>query len=106
MRTPNNVRLTKAELRKMFADQHFLERMKRGDFKRVQLWEGHPSPQRSGEPFCTVSQIFTYLDENLKEVVTVHQYRHQDGTLGGSQLPDPQRIIAPDGTIYYESDEF
>jgi hypothetical protein len=51
-------------------------------------------------PFCTRSQLISYLDDAGQEVARVHQYLQPDGTLGASGRPDPKRLLH-DGILYF-----
>jgi hypothetical protein len=83
----------------MFNDGCFWEQAKSGKLRAVLMTEKHPSPQRSGHPFCTLSQTLAYFDEQDQEVARVHQYKLPDGTLGASGRPDPKRLLI-NGIIY------
>lgn len=63
------------------------------------LREGHPSPKKSGQPYCTRSQIVAYTLPTGKRVAVAHQYLRPDGRIGASGKPDPKRILE-DGVIY------
>src|SRR6476661_1025519 len=94
------VKIVAAEyLRKMFNDDLLWERAQTGEFTELVWREGHPSPKRSGEPFCTRSQVIRYLDRSNRLVAVVHQYLRPNGTVGGSGMPDPKRMFK-NGVIY------
>ncbi|MGD0167012.1 MAG: hypothetical protein ABSC51_06960 [Gaiellaceae bacterium] len=61
--------------------------------------DGHPSPERSNEPFCTRSQRLLYRDEHGNKIAQAHQYIRPDGTIGASGQPDP-KLILYEGTVY------
>ena len=63
------------------------------------LKDRHPSSPRAGLPLCTRSQTIAYLDPNGDEVALVHQYLLPNGSLGGSGLPDPKRLLV-EGVLY------
>lgn len=51
----------------------------------------HRQRLKVDEPRCTRSQKIRYY-EGGKWVVTVHQYKRRDGTIGASGKPDPKRL--------------
>ena len=67
--------------------------------RHVLMKENHPSPQPASEPFCTRSQMISYMDAQGTEIARVHQYLRPDGTIGGSGKPDPKRMLH-EGVIY------
>jgi hypothetical protein len=71
----------------------YFSRLQAGELKAVLLEEGHPAPEKSGQPFCTRSQQLSYRDSNNSEVARVHQYLRPDQTIGASGKPDPLRLI-------------
>lgn len=68
----------------MFNDKQLLEQTKSGVLRTVLMKEKHPSPEPAGEPFCTRSQMISYVDTEGLEIARVHQYLRPDGTVGGS----------------------
>ncbi|HEV2195038.1 MAG TPA: hypothetical protein VGR55_05630 [Candidatus Acidoferrum sp.] len=96
---PVQVVVANQELRRMFNEGRYWERMKAGEFFEVLYREGHPSPRDSHEPPCTRSQIIAYLDGQGRQVAIVHQYLRKDGHLGGSGQPDPKKLFHQ-GKIY------
>ena len=93
-------RSTPQTLRRIFNDGGFLERLQRGELRAVLLRDRHPSLEGAHEPFCTRSQAVAYLDANGTRVALVHQYLRTDGSIGGSGLPDPKRILS-EGEILF-----
>jgi hypothetical protein len=83
----------------MFNEQDLYGCTKRGLLRHILTKERHPSPQPASEPFCTRSQMVSYVDSQGTEVARVHQYLRPDGTIGGSGKPDPKRLFYQ-GTIY------
>jgi len=51
----------------------------------------HKQRVKVNEPRCTRSQKIRYY-EGRKWVVTVHQYKRKNGTIGASGKPDPKRL--------------
>lgn len=91
-------RVNKDELRQIFNDGRYLERSETGEFRTKLHAEGHPASPRVGLPLCTRSQTIAYLDNQLNEVVLVHQYVLPNGNRSGR--PDPKRLLL-EGVIYY-----
>src|SRR5260370_42035428 len=90
---PKRIEVADQELRRMFNEGRYWERMKSGEFFEVLYREGHPSPKDSREPPCTRSQIIAYLDPQGRQVAIVQQYLRKDGQMGGSGRHDPKRSI-------------
>ncbi len=86
-------------LRDLFAEKDLWHRSMYGDLHPVKIADGHPSPSQSGEPLCTRSQRLAYVDADGNPVAQVHQYLREDGSIGGSGLPDP-KLILHEGTVY------
>jgi hypothetical protein len=84
----------------MYRDPSVEGRINSGELRSELLWEGHPSPIKSGEPFCTRSQILSFYDYNNTRIAVCHQYKRPDGRIGASGQLDPKRIIIR-GTVYY-----
>ena len=93
------IRVSAWELRRMFNNKQLLEQTKSGLLRTVLMKENHPSPEPAGEPFCTRSQMISYVDTDGAEIARVHQYLRPDGTVGGSGKPDPKRLLCG-GKIY------
>jgi hypothetical protein len=83
----------------MFNEGGYWEKLKSGGLHEKLFREGHPSPAKSGEPFCTRSQIVAYLDSRGRQVALVHQYLRRDGRIGGSGKPDPKKLFH-EGVLY------
>lgn len=93
------VRISFEELRQLFNNGRYWERLQAGQLHSRCRREGHPAPPESGQPYCTRSQEVSYFDKDDQEVARVHQYLRPDGTLGGSGRPDPKRVFQ--GGILY-----
>jgi hypothetical protein len=88
------------ELRRRFNDGKYWDRARFGDLWQRPEEEGHPNPPESGDPFCTLSQILSYRDDQARQIARVHQYLRPDGTIGGSAgRPDPKELLE-DGVVY------
>jgi hypothetical protein len=85
-------------LSELFDRGQYRERYSRGELKR-KLYHEELAPLSAGQPANTLSQLFEYLDDGLKRVALIHQYRLPDGTLGASGREDPKQIV-DDGIIY------
>ncbi len=83
----------------MFNRGNYAARIAAGELSLRTLKDRHPSSPRAGLPFCTRSQTIAYLDPNGDEVALVHQYLLPNGSLGGSGLPDPKRLLIK-GALY------
>jgi hypothetical protein len=84
-------------IQKLFNDCQYYEKVLSGDLKTIVFGnENHLSRKQSkkaNEPYCTRSQMVAYYDSKGNPVALVHQYRHEDGSLGGSGKPDPKRLF-------------
>lgn len=81
------------ELRRRFNEGAYPARADAGEFRQVITRDGHPSPERSGEPYCTRSQIIEYWTHGGQKIATVHRYLRPDGTVGASGKADPKVLI-------------
>lgn len=88
------------DLRAMFNAGRFPERAASGELRAIVSSERHPSSPKAPVPYCTRSQMISYLDRNGKKLAMAHQYLRPDGTLGASGKPDPKRVVH-DGVLYY-----
>jgi len=86
------VRVTKSELRRKFREGDYQGKVERGELNQKILKDGHPSPPRAAEPYCTRSQIIAYLDRSGKKLAIAHRYLRPNGELGASGRPDPKTI--------------
>jgi len=87
------------ELRRRFNDGSYWQRAEAGEFCQIIVRNGHPSSERSGEPYCTRSQIIDYWHANGERIAKAHRYLRPDGTIGGSGLPDPN-VLVENGVRY------
>ncbi|MBA3415659.1 MAG: hypothetical protein H0U10_10585 [Chloroflexia bacterium] len=95
MRLPSRT-VSEAELRRRFNEGEDWLRTQSGELTAEVRRSGHPSPEGSGEPYCTQSQIVAYSDRMGRRVAVVHQYVRPDGTVGGSGRPDPKMVVEDD----------
>jgi hypothetical protein len=95
-------RVSEDELRRLFNEGRYCERMKSGEFREVIVSRIR---RRHGDRRVrnTESRIADYFDEDGIRVARVHQFRKRDGSLGGSGKPDPKSLFH-DG-IFYMIDE-
>ena len=87
------------ELRQMFNEGRYYERVKAGEFTQKVLKNRHPALPVANEPVCTRSQIIAYHDNSGNRIALVHQYLRRDGSLGASGQPDPKRLLS-NGILY------
>jgi hypothetical protein len=100
------VRVPPDELRAMFNEGGYFERVQAGELLAEVAYNRHPCPPRVNEPYCTRSQTVHYVDlQEGREVAVVHQYLREDGSLGASGLPDPKRICQGDTVFLVELPE-
>jgi hypothetical protein len=95
---PRIERVTEEELRKLFND-NYLPKIQAGQIQEKVLRGGgrHPSLPLANEPYCTESQVVSYIDPSSnQEVARAHRYLRPDGTIGASGLPDPKRVFLND----------
>jgi hypothetical protein len=88
---PEPIRLSKKEMQEFF-NKHILKLLQNGEFKQNPLKARHADPFKSGQVFCTYSEIVLVQDKNKSEIAKVHRYVLPEGTLGASRLPDPVKI--------------
>jgi hypothetical protein len=86
-------------MRRLFHEHQCLDKIDNKQLRPVLLKERHCDPTKSGQIFCTYSQIISLQDTQLNEIVRVHQYKKPDGTIGGSGMPDPIRMFL-EGIVY------
>ena len=78
----------------MFNVSQFWEKANNGELATdLARPERHADPERSGEPFCTMSQTINYFTLTGERVARIHQYQRPDGSIGGSGKPDPKWLI-------------
>lgn len=95
---PPPIAVSANELRVLFEEGKYLERIENGELTAKVLKDG-PARRRSGEPAGTRSQIVGILDSDGLTIAIVHQYRRPDGTLGASGKPDPKKLVVA-GQVY------
>lgn len=106
--TPSQINLpvewvSEGVIRQLFNQINYLEKIATGQIVARRKRNSHLNPPPKGEPFCTYSQILYYYTKDESPVAVVHQYLRPDGTIGGSGLPDPKRLILPDKIIAVRS---
>jgi hypothetical protein len=92
-------RRSKIELRKMFHDHQCMQKLASGELHSILLKARHCDPIKSGQEFCTHSQLVSIQDDDGSEIARAHQYMKPNGQLGASGMPDPFRLFIG-GTIY------
>jgi hypothetical protein len=93
-----------AEVRRIFNDGGFWEKVQRGELTERVIRDRVPNPPPKHEPRGTRSQYIAYLDADGDEVARVHQYVRPDGVPGSSGRPDPKMVIAAGVAYYCEMD--
>jgi len=87
------------EIREIFNERQYYHRIGTGEIWEDLLDNPHATPSRSGEPYCTHSQLIAYRERNTNmKVALVHQYLRPDGRIGASGKPDPKWLLG-DGEI-------
>lgn len=91
-------RVHEAEIRRLFNEGRYYERMKAGEFHafivRQKLVSGGDRRIRG-----TTSETVEYVDSHGNFVARVHQFRWPDGSLGASGRPDP-KALRHEGVMY------
>ncbi len=88
------------EIRRLFNEGHFFERVQSGELAAVRMKNGHPKRPIADEPVCTHSQTWYYYTHDQALVAVVHQYERPDGTIGLKGKPDPKVLYLSDRAIY------
>ncbi|MBA3571931.1 MAG: hypothetical protein H0W34_08165 [Pyrinomonadaceae bacterium] len=84
----------------MFNEGRFWERTQAGELRAVVAKERIPSEVDDVTiPLGSVSQEVRYYDQDNNEVARIHWYIKPDGSIGGSGLPDPKRLMV-NGILY------
>jgi hypothetical protein len=86
-------------MQRRFNEGKHWEKLRQGEYRALVQETRHPALTLANEPFCTESQIVSYVDRQGNEVARVHQYLRTDGTIGASGKPDPKRLL--EGGILY-----
>ena len=92
------VRVSEFELRRIFNEGRYHERLQSGEFHSTIVNEVR---RKHGDHRVrnTRSQVVDYRDKHWQRVARVHQYRRKDGLLGASGRPDP-KMVFHDGVLY------
>ncbi len=90
------------ELRRIFNENHYYERMQAGEFRTVIV---NQTRHRGGDRKVrnSLSETVEYRDRYGRRVALVHQYRMRSGRLGGSGKPDPKVVVLDDTTYFLDS---
>jgi len=80
------------ELRDLFNDLQFYERLQAGELRAVPKRPPHPTSSATGQEPGTVTEVLEYFDSSTR-VALVVQFTKPDGSLGGSGKPDPKRLL-------------
>ena len=87
-----------SEIRAIFNDGRFEDLVAYNALSEKLIREG-PASAQANQPPGTKSQIVAYLDSSGIQVAIVHRYLRPDGSLGGSERPDPKKVRR-DGVVY------
>ena len=91
-------------IREHFNNGHIVDRAISGDLYSIVGKSKHRIPPPPGEPICTKSQMINYYTLNGGNLVaSAHQYLRPDGSIGGSGLPDPKRLVLQDRILAVRS---
>lgn len=93
-------RVSLPELRELF-NTKVLPKIRSGEMLEIVRSQNQPN-SRSGQPPGTLSQrveYWTTVEGRLVKIATAHRYLRPDGSLGGSGLPDPKRVLH-NGVVY------
>lgn len=87
-------RVAATEIRELFNERQYYHRIATGEVFEDLLENLHATPARSGQPYCTHSQLIAYRERNTnRKVALVHQYLRPDGRIGASGKPDPKWLL-------------
>ncbi len=92
------IRVTAAELRRIFNEEGCVERAQTGELVAVIVHSGTPNPE-IGLPPGSRSQLVSYRTAGGEELARAHRYLLPDGKIGASGKPDPKRVFR-DGVLY------
>jgi hypothetical protein len=96
-------RVSEEELRRMFNDGKYYERMRAGEF-HAQILRQSPVTRGDRQIRNSKSQFVEYRDTFGIVIARVHQYRMRDGSLGASGCPDP-KLLRHEGVLYALEEE-
>ena len=97
---PPSVQISQQELNRLYNAGPFKESIRTGKLISRVNRSGHPSPEKSGQPPCTRSQIVRLYDTTGTRIAVLHQYLRPDGTIGASGEPEPKAVLL-EGVLYY-----
>jgi hypothetical protein len=98
---PSPVYISKLALRKLFNEQNFPERIRRGEISERVIASARPVVS-SRFPEGTCSQRVAYIDGRGRQCAVVHRFLLPDGHLGASRQPDPKELLVDD--VLYRAD--
>jgi len=93
------VRVSEWELRRIFNEERYWERVQSGELIAVAIHEGTPTPDKQ-QPLGTKT-VTVAIRETVDgpDLAHAHGFIQPDGTIGASGLMDPKRIWK-DGKVY------
>jgi hypothetical protein len=86
-------RVTKDEILRAFNKGEFWEQAKSRVLKVRLFKERHADPVRTGQPYCTRTQMLVYSTQDGDPIALVHQYLRPNGTVGASGKPSPKKLV-------------
>jgi len=95
---PQPVYIGRRELRELFNEQDFTDKIRRGVVSE-RLLASSPPAAASKFPHGTLSQRIAYIDGTGRQCAVIHRFKLPDGSLGGSGLPDPKELLV-NGILY------
>ena len=88
--------VTPDELRELFNDGSYYERLQQGEFT-PEITDVGRAPARF--PVSVRSQMVTYMDRSGRTIAVVHQYGYDNGDVVEGTDPDP-KFLFKDGVRY------
>jgi len=85
--------VTPEEIRNIFNEEKFYDKTLTGELIAVTMKDRQLQRRLPGMPVGTKSQILYYYTKKRQLVAIVHQYLLPNGSIGGSGLPDPKKLI-------------
>jgi hypothetical protein len=97
--SPPSVRVPAQVIRDLFNNEGYAQAIAEGRYSEQVRRESHLQIPRSGEPYCSWSQLVSYRDAAGVQVVVAHRFKRPGGAIGASGRPDP-KFLLHDGVIY------
>jgi hypothetical protein len=84
------------ELRRLFEEHRFYERMRDGEFRWVYKDNRHKNPPYPNRPYYTRTQIVAWVDAGDRVVGVIHRLYHRQIRT----YPDPKQLLIG-GMLYF-----